>query len=912
MGAISGGIKAADLPTGLNGNGVTASVSPDGKSMTVQQSSAYTKNYWNSFDIARPNTVTFTYSQPNTPFVSLNQVTGSSQSLINGALNATNGQVILVNPNGITFGSGSVVNAGGFIASTLGINNFSNLSANKFTQIDNSTPGNITNNGMIVANQGSTGYVALVAPQIINNGTISAMGGPMNTVALASGNDVTLTFKNNMLMGITIDTPAMNSLIQNFGVISVNNGSAMVMSTSAMNAAFRSVINDGMPTVDDMSNNAGTIVLQAKNIINGPGGSITADAFSGKYITNQYHADHDDDGHHHHHHHNGPQISGVAVGGKVDITSEDGLINLGRISANATAVGVNTGTRDAGVGIDRSGTQIAGVAKGGKVDIKTKDGGVINTGKISANATAVGVNTGARDAGVGIDRSGTQIAGVASGGKVDITTNRGGVINTGKITANAVSGGVNTGARDAGVGIDRSGTQIAGVAKGGKVDITTNGGGLINTGKITANADAGGVNTGASDIGLGIDRSGAQVAGIAKGGAVDINTSGGVINVGTISANATTVGVDTGAQDTGIGGDRSGSQVGGVALGGTVEIKTKDGGVINAGKITADAAAGAANTGPRDIGIGVDTSGAQVAGVAKGGKVDITTNGGGVINAGRISANAAAGGVNTGPRDTGIGVNISGAQVAGVAAGGTVGITTNGGGVINAGKITADAAAGGVNTDPRDKGIGIDIAGPQVAGVAAGGNISVTANNGEILNAGKISANAVGSTSKGGSIDLTGQDIRLSSNSSVSAVGETSGGSIFFQYADPVRFNKESKTPKSWDSNATVVTDPSGKLSYTQSEYGNDIWVVGQLKPSANDNYQIGTVLIKSPIGQSRLKPSTLVPSDVVPSTPVPTDVTPAPTKLTASRRIDDGGLSCILFISRDGTLNNECEARNR
>ena len=87
--------------------------------MSVTQTSQRAIINWNSFSIGQGNSVTFV--QPSASSAILNRVTGSTTSTIAGQLNA-NGQVYLVNPNGIAITSTGAVNVGGgFVASTLGI-----------------------------------------------------------------------------------------------------------------------------------------------------------------------------------------------------------------------------------------------------------------------------------------------------------------------------------------------------------------------------------------------------------------------------------------------------------------------------------------------------------------------------------------------------------------------------------------------------------------------------------------------------------------------------------------------------------------------------------------------------------------------------------------------------------------------
>jgi large exoprotein involved in heme utilization and adhesion len=87
-------------------------------------------------------------------------VTGSTPSTIAGSLRA-NGQVYLVNPNGIAITSSGTVNVGGgFVASTLAIGDADFIAGKRtFTGTGSSAP--VSNAGKI--NVGSGGFVALLA-----------------------------------------------------------------------------------------------------------------------------------------------------------------------------------------------------------------------------------------------------------------------------------------------------------------------------------------------------------------------------------------------------------------------------------------------------------------------------------------------------------------------------------------------------------------------------------------------------------------------------------------------------------------------------------------------------------------------------------------------------------------------------
>src|SRR5215813_5708836 len=88
--------------------------------VTIQQATQQAVINWQHFNIAS-NEVT-RFIQPNVSAIALNRIFDSNPSQIFGSLQA-NGNVILLNPNGILFGPNAQVNVGGLIASSLNLSN---------------------------------------------------------------------------------------------------------------------------------------------------------------------------------------------------------------------------------------------------------------------------------------------------------------------------------------------------------------------------------------------------------------------------------------------------------------------------------------------------------------------------------------------------------------------------------------------------------------------------------------------------------------------------------------------------------------------------------------------------------------------------------------------------------------------
>jgi len=86
--------------------------------LRVQQASDKLIMNWSQFNIGRDAQVRF--EQPGSQSIALNRVTGSEASAIFGSLQS-NGQVWLVNPNGVVFGRTAQVDVGGLVASSLNI-----------------------------------------------------------------------------------------------------------------------------------------------------------------------------------------------------------------------------------------------------------------------------------------------------------------------------------------------------------------------------------------------------------------------------------------------------------------------------------------------------------------------------------------------------------------------------------------------------------------------------------------------------------------------------------------------------------------------------------------------------------------------------------------------------------------------
>ncbi|MFG0299338.1 MAG: filamentous hemagglutinin N-terminal domain-containing protein, partial [Phycisphaerales bacterium JB047] len=131
---------------------------------------------WLSFNIAAGETVEFI--MPGADSRVLNRITNGTPTEIMGNL-IGNGQIFIVNPAGVIFGQGAVVNVGALYAAAGNISNTDFMNGTyRFTD----ARGIVENRGHLEGD-----LIALVGGRVANHGTISA---PNGTVVMAAGEQV--------------------------------------------------------------------------------------------------------------------------------------------------------------------------------------------------------------------------------------------------------------------------------------------------------------------------------------------------------------------------------------------------------------------------------------------------------------------------------------------------------------------------------------------------------------------------------------------------------------------------------------------------------------------------------------------------------------------------------------------------
>lgn len=229
------------MPTGGQIQSGQGAIAQNGKTMTVTQQSGKMAVDWTQFNIAKDEAVKF--AQPGRDAVALNRITGGQKSVIDGALSA-NGNLLLVNPNGVVFSKTATVDVGSLVASTAQLNDpfmksFAGSTANLNLTIGERNTSAILNEGTITA-QG--GLVALHAAQVENTGTISNPGG---TVALAAAKQLTLSPDSDGKLNYAVDGELAQAKALNSGRIQADGGYVVMTAKSAQDLLGTVVNNTG-------------------------------------------------------------------------------------------------------------------------------------------------------------------------------------------------------------------------------------------------------------------------------------------------------------------------------------------------------------------------------------------------------------------------------------------------------------------------------------------------------------------------------------------------------------------------------------------------------------------------------------------------------------------------------------------
>lgn len=247
-----------NLNTVIHGN---VTFDNNNSNFNINQSSNKAIINWNSFNIGENETVNF--NQLNSNSIALNRIFDSNPSNILGNLNA-NGKVMLINSNGIMFGANSKIDVSGLIATTANITNENFLNENYVFNIAGNNTAEIINNGNITIKE--SGLAALVAPNVKNNGIITAK---LGKVELGAGETFTLDFYGDGLINLQASEEFNKKLeIANNGNIKANGGSVIMKTADAANATQNIINMSGVIEANTIENKNGEIILKSSGDAN--------------------------------------------------------------------------------------------------------------------------------------------------------------------------------------------------------------------------------------------------------------------------------------------------------------------------------------------------------------------------------------------------------------------------------------------------------------------------------------------------------------------------------------------------------------------------------------------------------------------------------------------------------------------
>ncbi|HUZ71388.1 MAG TPA: filamentous hemagglutinin N-terminal domain-containing protein, partial [Stellaceae bacterium] len=262
-------LAQATAPTVAAGQ---ATVSGIGTGNTViRQSSEKAILNWPSLSVL-PGSV-LQYVQPNGAAIALNRVLGGGPSYFGGSLLA-NGQVWIINPNGVLFGAGASVNVAGLIATTSDIRDQDFLNGNYSFGPSSNPNASVNNAGTIIAKKG--GSVVLAAPQVANEGVIEAK---LGSVVLGGANAFTVDFDGDKLLSFAVTAPVTQTpqdangnpaaaLVANSGTIKAEGGKVLLTARAARDVIDNVINTTGMISATTAREDHGEIVLDA-----GPNGT---------------------------------------------------------------------------------------------------------------------------------------------------------------------------------------------------------------------------------------------------------------------------------------------------------------------------------------------------------------------------------------------------------------------------------------------------------------------------------------------------------------------------------------------------------------------------------------------------------------------------------------------------------------
>jgi filamentous hemagglutinin family protein len=243
----------------------SANISSNATSVIINQTSNKAVIDWRSFNIDPSEKTQFIH--PSSSAITINRIDANQGvSKILGQLSA-NGQVWLINPAGIFFGSSAQVNVSSLLATTANITNADFQSGNYHFIQPPVANGAIINQGLITVAE--KGLVGLVAPGVENSGIIQA---EIGSVVLAAGTEFTLDFYGDQIIQFGLNSKVTTAAVDqngrtltagvnNTGTIKANGGKVLLTANTAEQIINKSINTSGYIEAKAAVERNGNIIL---------------------------------------------------------------------------------------------------------------------------------------------------------------------------------------------------------------------------------------------------------------------------------------------------------------------------------------------------------------------------------------------------------------------------------------------------------------------------------------------------------------------------------------------------------------------------------------------------------------------------------------------------------------------------
>ncbi|WP_205299828.1 filamentous hemagglutinin N-terminal domain-containing protein [Pantoea sp. Tr-811] len=435
IGATSSVALAAPTGGTVVSGGITIS-SMNNNELVITQALQKGIINWTDFSIDTGELVRFA-QQAGNDSITLNRVLGSQVSNIQGALQA-NGNIFLINPNGIVFGANSSVDVAGLLATTFDVSDASFLNGGQleFSQVAGKDLASIANQGQITT--GSGGFVYLVAPKVDNTGFVIANVG---RVTMAAGDRFTVNLQGSNLINFSVSADTLATATGNTATGVSNSGTVtaqtvLLQGNSASGLMSSVVNNSGIIEATDLTIAAGDIV-QAGTIKGvATAAASTASLTAGKTITTTSTSS------------TRANTLNLAVTDEgASIGSEEGALTVDADVLNASSQSGNVLVTDVSGGVALGEVKAGTADAGGSVVITAQNGSITSADSSKANVTgysaklvadgAVGSDSTAVNTKVGVLSASTQNGGINV--KNDGALILGDVIAREQITVNGLS-----------------------------------------------------------------------------------------------------------------------------------------------------------------------------------------------------------------------------------------------------------------------------------------------------------------------------------------------------------------------------------------------------------------------------------------------------------------------------------------